>query len=96
MTAPQARTAPPIRWTVTWATARRVLAQLRHDPRTVAMMIAVPAVLMILLRYVLDNPLALDPAAGARLVTLVLPRRAAVRPAGHAGPGQQRAAHPET
>ena len=35
-------------------------AQLRHDPRTIVMMLAVPAVLMILLRYVLDNPLALD------------------------------------
>ena len=58
---PRAATAaPPIRWSVTWATARRVLAQLRHDPRTIAMMIAVPAVLMILLRYVLDNPLALN------------------------------------
>ena len=54
------RTAPLISWTLTWATARRVLAQLRHDPRTVAMMLAVPAVLMILLRYVLNNPLALD------------------------------------
>jgi ABC transporter DrrB family efflux protein len=52
--------AAPIRWALTWATARRVLAQLRHDPRTIAMMIAVPAVLMILLRYVLDNPAALD------------------------------------
>src|SRR5215469_5084754 len=46
--------------TLTLATARRVLAQLRHDPRTIVMMLAVPAVLMILLRYVLDNPLALD------------------------------------
>jgi ABC transporter DrrB family efflux protein len=55
-----ARAAPPIRWAVTWATARRVLAQLRHDPRTIAMMIAVPALLMILLRYVLGNPLALN------------------------------------
>ncbi len=45
---------------LTWATARRVLAQLRHDPRTIAMMLAVPAVLMILLRYVLDNPLGLN------------------------------------
>jgi hypothetical protein len=52
------RTAPLISWALTWATARRVLAQLRHDPRTVAMMLAVPAVLMILLRYVLNNPLA--------------------------------------
>jgi ABC-2 type transport system permease protein len=47
-------------WTLTRATARRVLAQLRHDPRTIAMMLAVPAVLMILLRYVLDNAFALN------------------------------------
>jgi ABC transporter DrrB family efflux protein len=46
--------------TLTLATARRVLAQLRHDPRTIAMLIAVPSVLMILLRYVLNNPLALN------------------------------------
>jgi len=49
-----------LNWTLTRATARRVLAQLRHDPRTIVMMLAVPTVLMILLRYVLDNPLALD------------------------------------
>ncbi len=55
-----ARAAQPISWAVTWATARRVAAQLRHDPRTIAMMISVPAVLMILLRYVLDNPVALN------------------------------------
>jgi ABC-2 type transport system permease protein len=54
------RAATPIRWALTWATARRVLAQLRHDPRTITMMIAVPTVLMILLRYVLDNPAALN------------------------------------
>ncbi len=60
MTATSAGQEPTISWTLTWATARRVLAQLRHDPRTIAMMLAVPALLMILLRYVLDNPLALD------------------------------------
>jgi ABC-2 type transport system permease protein len=60
MTAVTVWKAAPIRWRLTWATARRVLTQLRHDPRTVTMMIAVPAVLMILLRYVLDNPLALN------------------------------------
>ncbi|MGE5293114.1 MAG: ABC transporter permease [Micromonosporaceae bacterium] len=60
MTAASARAAPPIRWVVTWATARRVLAQLRHDPRTVVLMLAVPALLMIMLRYVLNNPLALN------------------------------------
>jgi len=47
-------------WTLSQATARRVLAQLRHDPRTIVMMLAVPSVMMILLRYVLDNPLVLD------------------------------------
>jgi ABC transporter DrrB family efflux protein len=47
-------------WTLTAATARRVLAQLRHDPRTIVMMLAVPSVMMILLRYVLNNPVALD------------------------------------
>jgi ABC-2 type transport system permease protein len=36
-------------------TASRVLHQLRHDPRTVALLILVPTVLMILLRYVLDS-----------------------------------------
>jgi len=41
--------------TPTVATTRRVLQQLRHDPRTVALLIAVPAVLMILLRYVFDS-----------------------------------------
>jgi ABC-2 type transport system permease protein len=35
-------------------TAARVLRQLRHDPRTVGLMILVPTALMILLRYVLD------------------------------------------
>jgi ABC-2 type transport system permease protein len=55
-----ARAARPISWPLTWATARRVLAQLRHDPRTIVMMLAVPSVLMILLRYTLDNPFALD------------------------------------
>jgi ABC-2 type transport system permease protein len=50
---------------LTMATARRVLAQLRHDPRTVAMMLVVPSVLMILLRYVIDNPVALNRFAPA-------------------------------
>ena len=42
------------------ATARRVLTQLRHDPRTIAMLLAVPTVMMILLRYVLSNALLLN------------------------------------
>jgi ABC-2 type transport system permease protein len=39
----------------TIATARRVLAQLRGDPRTVAMLLVVPVLLMILLRYAFDS-----------------------------------------
>ncbi|MET8801081.1 ABC transporter permease [Streptomyces sp. NPDC004546] len=38
----------------TAATAARVLRQLRHDPRTIALMILVPCVMLILLRYVFD------------------------------------------
>ncbi len=39
----------------TLATAHRILLQLRHDPRTVALMLVVPCVLMTLLRYVYDD-----------------------------------------
>jgi ABC-2 type transport system permease protein len=39
----------------TGATAGRVLAQLRADPRTVAMLLVVPVLLMILLRYAFDS-----------------------------------------
>jgi ABC-2 type transport system permease protein len=35
---------------VTLATARRVLRQLRRDPRTIAMLLGVPVVLLTLLR----------------------------------------------
>ncbi|MFL6073198.1 MAG: ABC transporter permease [Mycobacteriales bacterium] len=41
--------------TITMATARRVLTQLRHDRRTMAMLLLLPAVLMVLLRYVFDS-----------------------------------------
>jgi ABC-2 type transport system permease protein len=40
---------------ITLATARRVLNQLRRDPRTVALLVVVPALLMALLRWVLAN-----------------------------------------
>jgi ABC-2 type transport system permease protein len=40
---------------VTIATARRVLWQIRHDPRTVALLIVVPCFLIVLLRYVFDG-----------------------------------------
>ena len=44
---------------ITMATAARVMLQLRRDPRTVAMLLVVPCLLEVLLRYVLDGqPLA--------------------------------------
>ncbi|WP_433352302.1 ABC transporter permease [Microtetraspora malaysiensis] len=46
--------------TITLATAGRILAQLRHDRRTLALLVGVPSVLMILLRYVIDDPASFD------------------------------------
>lgn len=40
---------------ITLATARRILLQLRHDPRTIGLLVGVPSVLMIMLRYVFDS-----------------------------------------
>ena len=40
---------------ITRATAVRVLSQLRHDPRTIAMLILVPAVLLVVLRYLFNS-----------------------------------------
>ncbi len=39
---------------ITLATARRVLAQLRRDPRTIALVLVVPAALQVLLRFLFD------------------------------------------
>lgn len=49
------------------ATAQRVLTQLRHDPRTVALMVVVPSLLMVLLRYVFNSVTFFDNAAPALL-----------------------------
>ncbi|HEX2316103.1 MAG TPA: ABC transporter permease [Thermomonospora sp.] len=46
--------------TVTLATTRRILGQLRHDHRTVGLIVGVPSLLMILLRYVFDEPALFD------------------------------------
>jgi ABC-2 type transport system permease protein len=54
----------------TFATARRVLLQLRHDPRTVALMLVVPCVLMTLLRYVYDARPAVFDRIGPMLLAL--------------------------
>jgi ABC-2 type transport system permease protein len=51
---------PAFRPSLAAETARRVLLQLRHDRRTIAMMLVVPSVMMTLLRYVLSNPVLLD------------------------------------
>ena len=40
---------------IVFATATRVLRQLRHDPRTVALLLVVPCLLMVLLRLVYDG-----------------------------------------
>jgi ABC-2 type transport system permease protein len=50
---------------ITLATAGRVLAQLRHDPRTVALLLVVPTALVVLLKYVLvDQPATFDRLGG--------------------------------
>ncbi|MFF7214340.1 ABC transporter permease [Streptomyces sp. NPDC008238] len=52
----------------TLATARRVLLQLRHDPRTIALIVVVPCVLLTLLSWVYDaNPRTFD-TVGASLL----------------------------
>jgi ABC-2 type transport system permease protein len=51
-------------------TALRVLAQLRHDPRTIALVLLVPCVLMTLLRFVYEGRREVFDAAGAPLLSL--------------------------
>ena len=54
----------------TVATARRVLLQLRHDPRTVALLLVVPCLLLVLLRYVFDAAPQTFDRVGALLLGL--------------------------
>lgn len=54
----------------TLATARRVLLQLRHDPRTVALMLLVPCALETLLRLIYSRHRAAFNEAGAPLLTI--------------------------
>jgi ABC-2 type transport system permease protein len=53
--------------TMAVVTARRVLTQLRHDPRTIALMVVVPSVLMTMLRYVFDSQTVFSQVAPALL-----------------------------
>ncbi|MDX3076595.1 ABC transporter permease [Streptomyces sp. MI02-7b] len=52
----------------TLATARRVLLQLRHDPRTIALMVVVPCVLLTLLSWVYDTSPRTFDTVGASLL----------------------------
>jgi ABC-2 type transport system permease protein len=53
---------------VTWATTLRVLTQLRRDPRTVALLLVVPTLLVVILRYVFDGrPEIFDRVGGPML-----------------------------
>ncbi|MHB9753132.1 ABC transporter permease [Streptomyces sp. BYX5S] len=52
----------------TTATALRVLRQLLHDPRSIALMLLVPCVMLFLLRYVFDGSQATFNSIGASLL----------------------------
>ncbi|WP_326599125.1 ABC transporter permease [Streptomyces sp. NBC_01803] len=52
----------------TLATARRVLRQLSHDPRTIALLLAVPLFLLVLLRYVFESDPRLFDRVGSSLL----------------------------
>ncbi|WP_034277860.1 ABC transporter permease [Haloechinothrix halophila] len=52
---------------ITLATTRRILTQLRHDHRTLALMIIMPSVLLTLLRYVFNDEQMFNRAAPALL-----------------------------
>ncbi|MEU3819245.1 ABC transporter permease [Streptomyces sp. NPDC030392] len=52
----------------TLATARRVLTELRHDPRTIALMLLVPVLMITLLRYVFDGSPHVFDTIGASLL----------------------------
>jgi ABC-2 type transport system permease protein len=54
----------------TLVTARRVLSQLRHDPRTIAVLILVPCVLLTLLRLIYWHRRAVFDVAGAPLLAI--------------------------
>jgi ABC-2 type transport system permease protein len=54
----------------TLATTLRVLRQLRHDPRTIVLLLAVPALLMTIFRFVYDHERAAFQVAGPVLMVL--------------------------
>jgi ABC-2 type transport system permease protein len=52
---------------ITLATAQRVLLQLRHDPRTIALLVVVPCVLVTLIKYVFAGGAVFDRVGGPLL-----------------------------
>ncbi|MFE6282310.1 ABC transporter permease [Streptomyces sp. NPDC057877] len=68
--APRPALAPPtaLNLSRTTATALRVLRQLRHDPRTIALLILIPCLLLFLLRYVFDGDPRTFDSIGASLL----------------------------
>ncbi|MFH9618574.1 ABC transporter permease [Streptomyces pratensis] len=60
--------APALSPARTLATAGRVLRQLRHDPRTIALLLVVPVLMITLLRYVFDADAGTFDAIGASLL----------------------------
>ncbi|WP_340376983.1 ABC transporter permease [Streptomyces sp. SS7] len=50
------------------ATAARVLRQLRHDPRTIALLLLIPCLMLVLLRYVFDGSPRTFDSIGASLL----------------------------
>ena len=49
------------------ATAARVMRQLRHDPRTIALVLGVPVVLVTLIKYVFQGSSVFDRIGGPLL-----------------------------
>jgi ABC-2 type transport system permease protein len=59
-----------VSWRVSWATATRVLWQIRRDPRTIALLLVVPVVLLVLIKYLFDGREAVFQEIGAPMCGL--------------------------
>jgi ABC-2 type transport system permease protein len=53
---------------IAFATARRVLLQLRGDPRTIALLLVVPSALLVLMRFVFDHDSAVFQRLGVPML----------------------------
>jgi ABC-2 type transport system permease protein len=59
-----------VSWRISWATAARVLWQIRRDPRTVALLMVVPVVLLVLIKFLFDGRAAVFQEIGAPMCGL--------------------------